>query len=367
MTHPFRAAALAAGALFALPPAFVQAHDTDPTAPHALDHAPIGVMADHRHGAGEFMLSYRFMTMDMDGNRQGTDPISPEAIATTVPNRLAGQPMQPPTLRVVPTDMRMDMHMVGAMYGLSDRITLMAMGSYLDNSMNHLTFAGPTGPTVRGGFETGSRGFGDTTLSAIVGLDDGSHKSRQVNLVLGLSVPTGSNTQTDQVLAPTGMTPTLRLPYPMQLGSSTWDAKPAISYLDRNGRFGWGGQLSARVPLERNAKGYRFGSRGEATAWVAYEPAPWISGSLRMKGATQGRINGEDPVLRAPVQTTDPRNQGGETLDLLFGVNLAAQTGALRGHRLGAELGLPLHRDLNGVQLETDMTLTLGWQYAFGG
>jgi hypothetical protein len=32
-------------------------------------HAPIGVMGNHRHKSGEFMVSYRFMYMDMEGNR----------------------------------------------------------------------------------------------------------------------------------------------------------------------------------------------------------------------------------------------------------------------------------------------------------
>ena len=95
---------------------------------YASDHAPIGVMADHRHKKGEWMTSYRFMHMDMSGNRDGTDSLSPEEIVTTVANPFANPPMMPSTLRVVPTDMPMQMHMVGGMYGLSDRITLMAMG-----------------------------------------------------------------------------------------------------------------------------------------------------------------------------------------------------------------------------------------------
>lgn len=346
------------------------AHDDDPAAPHALDHAPIGVMADHRHAAGEFMLSYRFMTMDMDGNRQGTSSISPTQIATTVPNRLAGQAGQPPTLRVVPTQMQMDMHMVGGMYGLTDRVTVMAMGSYLKNDMDHLTFMGGVGPNIRGEFNTGSDGFGDTAVAAIIGLDDGSDKRRQINLNLGLSIPTGSNTQEDDVLTPMGMTPTLRLPYPMQLGSGTFDFKPALTAFDQmrleNGhRLGFGGQVSARVPLERNSEGYRFGSKAETTAWVSYEPRPSMSGSLRLRASTQGTMTGEDATVRAPVQTADPANQGGETVELLFGVNLAGQTGSLRGHRIAAEFGVPLYRNLNGVQLETDSTFTLGWQYAF--
>ena len=39
-------------------------------------HAPLGVMGDHTHGAGEFMLSYRFRYMNMDGNRGGSDGVS---------------------------------------------------------------------------------------------------------------------------------------------------------------------------------------------------------------------------------------------------------------------------------------------------
>jgi len=35
----------------------VFAHEDGKTGPHAIDHAPIGVMADHRHKAGEWMVS----------------------------------------------------------------------------------------------------------------------------------------------------------------------------------------------------------------------------------------------------------------------------------------------------------------------
>ena len=93
-------------------------------AARADGHAPIGVMADHGHKPGDIMLSARFMRMEMEGNRIGEKSVSPATIATTVPNRFFGQPGQPPTLRVVPTEMSMDMYMLGAMYGLSDKITL---------------------------------------------------------------------------------------------------------------------------------------------------------------------------------------------------------------------------------------------------
>jgi len=37
----------------------------------------------------------------------------------------------------------------------------------------------------------------------------------------------------------------------------------------------------------------------------------------------------------------------------------------LRGARFAVEVGVPLYRNLNGPQLETDMTFTFGVQKAF--
>ena len=49
-----------------------------------------------------------------------------------------------------------------------------------------------------------------------------------------------------------------------------------------------------------------------------------------------------------------------------FGVNLAGQDGWLRGHRLAAEVLVPVYQRLNGPQMETDWIVTVGWQFAFG-
>ena len=332
---------------------------------YATDHAPIGVMADHRHKKGEWMMSYRYMNMDMSGNRIGEDGVSPEEIVTTVSNPFANPPMMPPTLRVVPTDMPMQMHMVGGMYGLTDRITLMAMGMYIDQEMDHITFQGAAGTTRLGEFTTETAGIGDTTVGAIIGLDDGSYEHRQINLGLALSLPTGSITETDQILTPMGTTPTPRLPYPMQLGSGTYDFEPSLTARSRTGKWSYGGQASAVIRIDDNDEGYSLGDVTEATAWLAYEPEPWVSFSGRLKARAVGQIEGDDAAIRAPVQTADPDNHGGETLELLAGINLAGQTGWQKGHRIAAEIGLPMYRDLNGPQMETDLTFTLGWQKAF--
>ncbi len=327
-------------------------------------HAPIGVMGEHMHKKGEWMLSYRFMSMGMEGNRRGTDSISATSIATTVPNRFFGLPGQPPTLRVVPTKMTMDMHMFGAMYAPSDDLTLMAMVNYTYKSMDHITFAGGAGAAVLGGFTTKASGFGDVKLNGLYRLyDDDTH---HVHMNLGFSVPTGSIHQRDTILAPNGATPTPRLPYAMQLGTGTFDLLPGLTYTAQSGDWAWGAQYRAEIRLEsRNSEGYALGDKHAVTAWVSRQWQPWISTSLRVDAMTQDAIDGIDPRIVAPVQTADPDNYGGERVDLMFGVNMIGQKGVWKNHRLAMEIGAPIYQKTNGVQLETDYIFSLGWQKAF--
>ena len=332
---------------------------------HRADgHAPIGVMGDHMHAKGEWMLSYRYMRMEMKNSRDGSSGISPDEIATTAANPFFGQPMQPPTLRVVPTQMTMDMHMFGAMYAPTDWLTLMLMGSYIKKDMDHITYMGPAGTTRRGEFTTRSSGFGDTKIGGLIRLyDDDTH---HFHLNAGISLPTGSISEDDDVLAPTGATPTLNLPYPMQLGSGTFDLLPGITYTGQSTKASWGTQYSAVIRLEdENYRDYSLGDEHRLTAWGSYAWKPWISTSLRVAGQTIDEISGQDPNIVAPVQTADPDNQGGERVDLLLGVNLIGQTGPIAGHRLAFEFGAPIYQHLNGPQLETDWTFTLGYQKAF--
>ena len=364
------AAALAALAGMACLPANLYAHDSAAPPGTAMTvssdhhgsvradgHAPIGVMGDHMHKAGEFMLSYRTMHMDMQGNRIGTDSVSPEEIVTRVPG-----------LRVVPTRMPMQMHMFGAMYAPTDWLTLMGMVNYIDKSMDHITFDTGTGTGRVGTFTTESKGFGDTSLTALIRVLEQTRPDGKdhVHINFGLSLPTGSITERDDILTPKDTRPNVRLPYSMQLGSGTFDLLPGITYNGRDGDLSWGAQYRATLRLEdENDEGYRRGHVHKATAWLAYQWAPWISTSLRVAGSSEGRIKGIDSQIAAPVQTADPDNYGGERVDLFAGVNLVGQTGDLRGHRLAFEVGAPVYQDLNGPQMETDWTLTVGWQKAW--
>ena len=322
-------------------------------------HAPIGVMGDHVHKTGEWMVSYRYMKMDMEGNVQGSQSITPEEIVVQVRNPNA----PPPTVRVVPTDMTTEMHMVGLMYAPTDTVTLMVMLNYIKKEMDHRTFMGMMGTNQLGEFTTQSEGVGDTKVSALWSLLQG--EKHKVHLNLGVSLPTGGIDETDDVLTPMNTRPTLRLPYAMQLGSGTFDLEPGITYTGSNHRVGWGAQYVATLRLAENDEDYALGDKHQLTGWSSYRFVDSTSISLRLTYVDQDSIDGVDPLIRAPVTTANPDNYGGERLDVGVGLNIVGQVGALRGHRFAVEYGATVDQDVNGVQMEMQDMLTLGYQYAF--
>ena len=307
-------------------------------APRADHHAPIGVMGDHMHKAGDLMLSYRYMYMDMDGNRDGSDRVSDAAVLAD--------------FRVTPTDMQMKMHMFGAMFAPGDRLSLMAMLPVIDKSMDHLTRMG-------GRFTTEADGLGDLKLTGLVRLL--KREGHQLHANAGLSFPTGDIDAEDRT--PMGR---MRLPYPMQLGSGTWDLLPALTYAGHLDPLAWGGQLGGTIRLGENDNDYTLGDAFNASLWTQYAPAKWLSGALRLAYRNWGDIDGADPRLNpAMVPTADPDLRGGERLDLGIGANILWTSGPLQGHRVGLEVLLPLYQDLDGPQLETDLSIVAGWKKSF--
>ena len=142
-------------------------------------HAPIGVMGEHAHKAGEVMLSYRFMTMDMHGLQSGTTVLETTDVLKD--------------FMTAPTQMGMQMHMLGAMFAPHDKITLMAMTSYQQRHMEmqgaHHRKEGHHGHPIET-HEMSSAGIGDTKLEALLTLWKKPHHTLLGNI--GVSLPTGS-------------------------------------------------------------------------------------------------------------------------------------------------------------------------------
>ncbi|MBT5923551.1 MAG: transporter [Cellvibrionales bacterium] len=319
---------------------------------HAIAaHAPIGVMGDHMHKKGEWMFSYRYMSMSMEGNLQDDNSVAPETIVSS------GLP-----LRVVPIDMTTDMHMLGAMYAPNDQLTLMLMVNYIEKEMDHLTFQGMSGITRLGVFTTETSGMGDTKIGALYSLR--SDDSTNIHLNLSLSIPTGKIDHTDQILTPMNTTPSPRLPYPMQLGSGTYDIQPGITYAGTRHSWDWGSQVKMTIRLDDNDEGYSLGDQTQVTSWGGYRFTRWLTGSLRLTYTHADEISGRDGSINLPVQTSNPDNFGGERIDLGVGITLIGTEGAQKGHRLALEYETTIDQDVNGIQMEMQDMLTIGYQFS---
>lgn len=317
-------------------------HDHEAHAAHATP-APVGVMGDHLHPKGDWMVSYRYMHMNMEGSLKGSDNISnSEIISPTGENFL-----------VTPTEMTMDMHMLGVMYAPSDNLTLMAMAPYIINSMDHRTRMGTT-------FTTGSEGIGDVKLGALYGLAEWNRQHLHLNFAI--STPTGSINEKDHT--PMGR---VRLPYPMQLGSGTWDLIAGLTYGGQENKWAWGSQVMATVRLQGdNDNDYRLGNRLGITGWLVRDIAHGWNASLRIDAEAWGDIRGEDPRLnKNVVPTADPDLRGGKRVDALAGLSYVGSGGVLSGHTFGIEAGAPAWQNLDGPQLKTRWTVMAGWQYSF--
>lgn len=330
---------------------------------YTTTHAPIGIMGDHLHKKGEWMVSFRTMRMSMSGNLKGDDDISDEQIVTTEPNRFAGMPMMPPTLRVVPQDMETSMNMLGVMYAPSDDITLMLMLNYIKKDMRLRTFQGGMGTNTLGFFDSASSGLGDTKVAVLYRLVENDVHFLHANL--GLSLPTGSITEEGRPLTPTNMRPLLRLPYPMQLGSGTYDFMPGMTYRGRSGVWAWGSQFMLTARAGTNDEGYTLGNAHQLNSWAQLSVHHSASLSLGLEYKSSDSIDGIDENIALPVQTADPSNTGRDLLNIKFGVNVAFSDGMLKGNRFAFEYAVPLQQDVNGVQLEMDSMWTLGYQKAF--
>ncbi len=341
MPNPIRSAsALAFASLLSIASSAAGAEGLPPVS-RAGDHAPIGVMGEHLHHKGEVMLSYRYARMRMDGNREGTRSLSPAQVLGM-------------GYAVSPTDMDTDMHMFGLMAAPTDRMTLTAMVPYISKEMDHVT-----GMATR--FETRSSGVGDLKLGSLWRLLE--NENHQLIFNAGLSFPTGSIQKKDQT--PMGFQV---LPYPMQLGTGTYDVLLGATYNGHTGAATWGSQIAGEVRPGSNDRGYTVGDRYHITGWFMWDWTRWMGTSLRLDWQQWFNYDGADPALNpAVVPTADPQLRAGRQLDILVGANfvLPFAQKLLRNQRLAIEAGFPLYRHLDGPQLERDWRVIVGWQYAF--
>ncbi|MDR6299438.1 transporter [Mesonia maritima] len=312
-------------------------------------HAPIGVMGDHYHHKGEFMFSYRFMTMQMKDLRYQDEDVSKDFVYNNY--------------MVTPQKMLMNMHMLGAMYAPSDKLTLMAMGNYISNDMDlQMQMTNNMGMNMRSDFTTNSNGFGDVSLSALYRIFNKNQHS--LHTQVGVILPTGSIEKKDE----TAMSNENKviLPYPMQIGSGSFSTQLGLTYLWQKEMISGGIQGKTMLRLNDNKNDYRLGNQYNATSWLALKASEYLSFSVRGEVSYTDDISGRNEVLNPMMVTTvNPKNYGGFIANYAIGVNFLIPQNALKNLRFAAEIILPAYQEPNGIQLKQNYTLTFGTQYSF--
>lgn len=318
-------------------------------------HAPVGVMGDHVHAKGEWMVSVRSMHMKMDGHREGTRKLSTHEVFERGYSSAA-------------TEMEMDMQMLGFMYAPSDKVTLMAMANYVSKDMDMVSQSESMHGDMGMGDAMGhhgtatmmshsTSGWGDLSVGALVNVLKGENGSLHLNL--GLSAPTGS---VDEMMH--GMFQ----PYGMQLGSGTWDSKVGATFVSKQyDSFSWGAQTLGTIRLEdEGSSGFARADALEVSVWSSWVVSKSMSIAGRLKysgeGALTGHYNGPHGHSAPPHLQ---RNYGGDILEASLSLNYVFQDGALEGNRLGVEFSAPVRQELNGVGMNREETLTLGWFLAW--
>ncbi len=295
-------------------------------------HAPIGVMAEHTHSQGEWMIGYKALVTYGQNNLDGTDRVSLSEIFD------AGYVM-------ASENMLMQMHMLEVMYAFSDEFTLMLMADFMIHDMAHAH-----APGFGEDHSHNTSGLADLSLTGMYKFYD--DRNQRMHAELGFTIPTGRYDFFEG--------------YNMQLGTGTADIIAGLTYLLQNNAFSYGAQFRSRLSFYDNSRGYRHGNRFQTTAWAGYMLNEWFSPLLRIEYSHWGNIEGRDPQLDPMIDPArDPNIQGGDRIDLGIGTNFYIRRGSLKGLRIAAEALIPIYQNLDGPQLSQDIGVVFGLQYAF--
>ncbi|MBK9412078.1 MAG: transporter [Bacteroidetes bacterium] len=310
-----------------------------------LDASPAGIMISHSHPKGGWMFNYTYMNMLMKNNLSETAKISAEEIFTKDYSMAAEK-------------MKMDMHMIMAMYGFTGRFTVMAMASYNVNSMDMQSYAAGH---VHGGansdgslFHTHeSSGFGDVKLWGLYKIGNGEGSS--LVLSAGINVPTGNiNVEAGEH----ALFPGQRQSYMMQLGTGSFDLMPGLTYYKRTGKLSWSTQALLNIRPFENDNGYRQGSDLTFNIWSAYSFSSSFSASLRGELFNGDVISGKDPMISILAEPdANPVNHGGIKGNTYAGFNYYLNKGFLHDTKFGIEFGIPVYQNVNGIQMSTAYSL----------
>ncbi|KPV40691.1 hypothetical protein AN478_05920 [Thiohalorhabdus denitrificans] len=303
----------------------------------------------------EFRFKVSPMFMHMDGLRDGTDEVSSD--------ELLGSP-QAGGYMAVPTSMDMTMVNLAAGYSFTDDFFAGLMFMWQQNRMPMELNAMMESRLGTDGFTMHSEGMGDTMLMTKYRLhyDDPLIPTRQVSLLAGLSLPTGSIGERNRDHPMPARRDEL-LPYGMQLGSGTWDPILGLLYQGSRSPYWWGANATYTARVHDNERGYRLGDRANLDLYAMYQVRSDTVLQLQLNAEHSQDIAGEaDAIERgdsgravrgdgeSPYLTPlyDPDHYGGTSARLTGGF----QWQPAPMHIVDLQGSVPVYQDLNGPQMQ---------------
>jgi len=294
---------------------------------------PVGVKGGKNMMPKKLMFGYKFGTMDMDCCKNGTNSISNNDI-------------QGFGYSMAPIDMSMDMHMFSAMYAVNGKFSIMAMLPYIEKKMEMKKLTGMMAGKLH---STSSRGIGDLSIAGLYKLSDKS------NFKLALSIPTGEFDEKDHNMS--GVLKTL--PYPMQLGSGTYDITLGYSFQEVLEDWSYGFQVNALKRIDYNSEGWKLGDRRELSVWLAKPVSKSFSVSFGLDVEHQENIGGKSANRSNTTHLTWAEyNHSHLRVSSNIGVNYKFPKSK---SRIGIQCGTPIYRDVNGPQMEPDFKCNIGF------
>lgn len=297
---------------------------------------PISIMGNHVHAKGTGMVSLNGMFMAMKDNISGYSPIANEEIFNTY--------------QVAPQSMSMQMYMLGVMYGLTDHLSLSAMGMYHVMDMQTLT-------SMQMQHAHSLTGLGDIKLAAIWGFRP------QTQLRLGVNLPIGkfdlrpeSNDHTSHHM---GIS---YYPYCMQLGSGTPDLLVGLNQNWSSGIFSGGIQANGTIRMGQNNMGYRLGNSFNVQTWTGIPVAERIGLQVKASYFTTGKIKGQMEEVNPDYSPqTNPSNYERHIVNLSIGVKFKP----LKKITAGLEAGIPVFQYSSGIWMKETYFVQAGITHQF--
>ena len=316
------------------------------TAPPGYHMMPDGTLMSNsgggsHHGAGMWMLDYKFVRMRMEDMLDVRDRLTGEVAVNADGDY---------KYMMAPEYMDMNMHMGMVMYGFTNQFMGMLMVHYMSNSMGMVTFDG--GRSVME-----SSGIADTVVS---GMFQGPHN---LNFTVGISFPTGSIDVEGPMVHGNGQAPQdQKYPYGMQLGSGSYEIHQGVDYADSAGKISWGVEYLLKARLNNNKHDYRLGNIFEIGTWAQWDAHSLASIKAMIDYRSTGQMTGFDEKIQEGG-TTDPTSpfpfMSPSLQSTNYGGNQAFVGGSVKFNIPGdvysitTDFSIPFYQNLWGPQMAT--------------